>query len=65
MLLSCSLEFVILNFWGHNMPTITSSLVQSAADIEPLNLAILVIGVIALAVVWLAAVAIKTAMKRK
>jgi hypothetical protein len=47
------------------MPKISSSLVQSAADIEPLNLAILVIGVVALAAVWLAAVAIKSALKRK
>lgn len=43
----------------------TSKLRRSAADIEPLNLAILVIGVVALAAVWLAAVAIKSVLKRK
>jgi hypothetical protein len=47
------------------MQQLSSSLVQSAADIAPLNLAILIIGVVALAVVWLAAVAIKSASKRK
>lgn len=47
------------------MPKIYPSLVQAAGDIEPLNLAILLIGVIALAAVWLAAVAIKSAVKRK
>jgi hypothetical protein len=47
------------------MPKISTSLVQAAADIEPLNLAILLIGVIALAAVWLAAVAIRSAAKRK
>jgi hypothetical protein len=48
-----------------NMPTISSSLIQATAGIDPLNLAILLIGVIALAAVWLAAVAIKSALKRK
>lgn len=47
------------------MPNISSTLVQSVADIEPLNLAILVIGVVALAAVWLAAVAVKSALKKK
>ncbi len=60
-----ALEFGITCFWRLNMPKISSSLVQAAANIEPLNLAILLIGVIALAVVWLAAVAIKSAAKRK
>lgn len=47
------------------MPKISSSLVLAAADIDPLNLAILVIGVVALAAVWLAAVAIKSALKKE
>jgi uncharacterized membrane protein len=63
--LACSVKFAILSFWGYTMPKISPSLVQAAADIDPLNLAILVIGVVALAAVWLAAVAIKSALKKE
>jgi len=47
------------------MPKLSSSLIQAATGIDPLNLAILLIGIVALAAVWLAAVAIKSATKRK
>ena len=47
------------------MSKLSAPLIQAAAGIDPLNLAILLIGIVALAVIWLAAVAIKSAMKRK
>jgi hypothetical protein len=47
------------------MPKLSTSVIEAATGIDPLNLAILLIGVVALAAVWLAAVTIKSAMKRK
>lgn len=47
------------------MLKVTPSLVHAVAEIDPLKLAILAICIIALAVVWLASVAIKTTSKRK
>jgi hypothetical protein len=46
------------------MQQLSPSLVQSVSNVPPLNLALLIVGVIALAVVWLAAVAIKAASKK-
>lgn len=41
------------------MPSVSPSLIQSAGQIEPLNLAILFIGLIALGVIWLAIILAK------
>jgi hypothetical protein len=35
------------------MPSISTALIKSAAEIDPLNLAILFIGLIALGVIWI------------
>lgn len=47
------------------MPKITADTIQAAAGIDPLNLAILLIGVISLAAIWLAAVAIRASVRGK
>jgi heme/copper-type cytochrome/quinol oxidase subunit 2 len=41
------------------VPTLNASTIKAAGEIDPINLAILIIGVIALACIWLAAIAIR------
>ena len=47
------------------MPTITAAILKAAAVIDPLNLAILLMGFIALSLVWLAAIAVKSSSRGK
>lgn len=42
------------------MPKITAALIGAAANIDPLTLAILFLGLVGLGVIWLAALVIKT-----
>jgi hypothetical protein len=41
------------------MPSVSPDLIKSAADIDPLNLAILFIGLTALGVIWIAIILAK------
>jgi len=47
------------------LPTLNSHLIAAAAAIDPTNLAMIVVGVVALAAIWLAATAIKGAKTKK
>jgi hypothetical protein len=42
-----------------DMPSVTTDLIKSVAEIDPLNLAILFIGLIALGVIWIAIILAK------
>jgi hypothetical protein len=42
-----------------DMPNVSTALIKSAAEIDPLNLAILFIGLVALGVVWIAIILAK------
>ncbi|MFC4932642.1 hypothetical protein [Massilia sp. GCM10023247] len=49
--------------YGGNMPAIAPSTIEAASGIDPLNLAILLLGVVALGVIWLAAIAVRSAIE--
>ena len=45
------------------MPAIAPSTIEAASGIDPLNLAILLLGVVALGMIWLAAIAVRSAIE--
>lgn len=45
------------------MTRIATALIETSKGLEPLTLAILVIGLISLSAIWLAAITIKVALK--
>ncbi len=45
------------------MPTITPAAIEAASRIDPLNLAILLMGVVTLGVLWFAAIAVRSALE--